>query len=311
VVLVPAGRSELRITMNAIDDGAADFDLYVKRGSPPTAADYDCAQNGIGQFASCTFAAPEAGAWYVLVDRYAGGGGYQVTATSIGVDCSEPRERGLACDDGNSCTDARQSAARGVCAAASSPDGTACDDARSALRRHVRGGYLRRQRGAGDDCTGPASIGGQGLPRLADGRRRTPATVLNWRWLGGSSTREGGLRLSDHRSRTSASASTTSAVPAPTGPRAPHPRGAPLARRRRRLPLQRPRLLGDGIRRVVLREGGDGSARITIDARGANLAHAGGPARQQSTGDDPARAPRGVLERDTARARTGTGVGAA
>ena len=86
MVIVPAGRSELRVTMNAVDDGIADFDLYVKRGSPPTPADYDCAQNGIGQFGSCIFAAPEAGAWYVLVDRYAGGGGSQVTATSIGVD---------------------------------------------------------------------------------------------------------------------------------------------------------------------------------------------------------------------------------
>src|SRR5262249_29616251 len=77
---VAAGVALLRVTMNAVDDGS-DFDLYVRAGTPPTSAAYDCAAKGAGQFAACEFTAPATGPWYVLIDRYTGGGDYQVTAT--------------------------------------------------------------------------------------------------------------------------------------------------------------------------------------------------------------------------------------
>ena len=283
VVIVPAGRSELRITMNANDDGVADFDLYVKRGSPPTTADYDCAQNGIGQFASCTFAAPGAGAWYVLVDRYAGGGGYQVTATIIGVDCAAPANEGVACDDGNSCT-AGDVCGAGICAGSVLPDGTACDDARlcTPVDTCVAGTCVGSEAPA-TTCTGPAAIAGKGSLVLADAPPPNTGDRLNWRWLGGSSTAkaafgspttntEFGVCLYDERG---------------AGSQLLLERHIPAGARWRNVDggyrYNDPALLGDGIRRVVLREGRDGNARITIDARGANLALPAVPLGQQST----------------------------
>lgn len=276
-VIVPGGRSELRITMNAIDDGVSDFDLYVKRGSPPTNADYDCAQNGIGQFAACTVAAPEAGAWYVLVDRYAGGGGYQVTATSIGLDCAVPANEGLSCDDGNSCT-AGDACTAGACAGSVLADGTACDDARlcTPVDTCVAGACVGSDAPA-TTCTGAAAIAGKGSLVLADGPPPNTADRLSWRWLGGSSTSkagfgspttdtEFGLCLYDERG---------------AGPELVLERHIPAGARWRDVDggyrYNDPALLGDGMRRVVLREGHDGGARITIDARGANLALAAVP----------------------------------
>src|SRR5262249_19043816 len=58
---VPSGIDVLRVTMNAVDDGFANFDLYVKAGSAPTTTDYDCQRNGTGQFAACEFDDPAAG----------------------------------------------------------------------------------------------------------------------------------------------------------------------------------------------------------------------------------------------------------
>src|SRR5262249_6486612 len=60
---VTAGTQELRIAMNAVDDGTSDFDMYVKQGTPPTMTDFDCRQDGQGQFGFCDFPAPAAGVW--------------------------------------------------------------------------------------------------------------------------------------------------------------------------------------------------------------------------------------------------------
>ena len=128
-VVVPAGADALRVTMNAVDDGS-DFDLYVKFGAPPTTSDFDCRQNGTGQFGHCEFPSPPAGTWHVLVTRYAGSGAYQVTATTLGASafCTDPGHDGLPCDDGNACTDGEtcQAGACGGGAAASCDDGLAC-----------------------------------------------------------------------------------------------------------------------------------------------------------------------------------------
>lgn len=81
---VPAATTLLRVGMNAIDDGVANFDLYVKQGTPPTTTSFDCARIGSAQFGVCDFGAPAAGTWHVLVHRVAGSGSYQVTATRFG-----------------------------------------------------------------------------------------------------------------------------------------------------------------------------------------------------------------------------------
>src|SRR5262249_51261492 len=57
---VVSGTAELRIAMNAVDDGS-DFDLYVKHGSAPTTSDFDCAATGANQFGFCRFVSPAVG----------------------------------------------------------------------------------------------------------------------------------------------------------------------------------------------------------------------------------------------------------
>ncbi|MGI9432340.1 MAG: trypsin-like serine protease, partial [Myxococcota bacterium] len=80
---VPDGTSELRVTMNATEDPGADFDLVVRATGEPAKDGYECARTGSGQWAACLFYAPPAGSWELLVQRVAGQGEYQVTATSF------------------------------------------------------------------------------------------------------------------------------------------------------------------------------------------------------------------------------------
>jgi hypothetical protein len=133
---VTSGTTLLRVTMNGVDDGASDFDLYVKAGSAPTTAVYDCGRFGPNQFGVCEFVAPAAGTWHVLVHRWAGSGTYQVTATQFGTLCSQPGSDGNACDDGDVCTTSDTCLA-GACTGTAVLDGTSCSD--------------------GNACTGPDS----------------------------------------------------------------------------------------------------------------------------------------------------------
>jgi hypothetical protein len=281
--IVPPGRSELRVTMNALDDGHADFDLYVKRGAPPTNADYDCAQNGVGQFASCTLTSPGAGPWYVLIDRYSGSGAYQVTATSLGVDCGDPASDGLGCDDGNSCTTGDVCSA-GVCGGSLAPDGAACDDGRLCTSVDTcSAGVCVGSAVPATTCIGPAFAGGRGSLLLEDEPPPNNGDRLVWRWLAGAETpktafgtptagEDFGVCLYDERG---------------AGPELLLERRVPGGARWREVGggfrYSDPGLLGDGVRRVHLREGITGSAKITIEARGANLAMTRVPLGQQST----------------------------
>ncbi len=99
---VPAGTNELRVALHGTDDGEADFDLYVKAGSPPTTSSWDCRANGPTQYSYCAFDFPAAGAWYALALRKAGVGEYQLTATTFGgpppVCGNGVRETGEECD---------------------------------------------------------------------------------------------------------------------------------------------------------------------------------------------------------------------
>jgi len=125
-VMVPAAATELRVTMNGVDDGS-DFDLYVKHGAPPTTSDFDCAQAGGGQFGACTFSAPDSGPWHLLVLRSAGSGAYQATATILRGVC-DPADEGLPCDDADACTSG-ETCQSGVCtggAVVGCDDGVTC-----------------------------------------------------------------------------------------------------------------------------------------------------------------------------------------
>lgn len=179
---VAPGRSVLRVSMNALDAGVRDFDLYVKAGAPPTPSDFDCAAEEDGQYGFCEIAQPPAGTWYVAVRRVAGAGAYQATATQLGVDCSNPANDGRACDDGNPCTDS-DLCQGGACAGAVLPDGSSCDD--------------------GNPCTGPdecqsgACVHDDGpLTGCRTARRSTVMLQdkglgrhkLIWKWTGGAST---------------------------------------------------------------------------------------------------------------------------
>jgi cysteine-rich repeat protein len=81
--VVVDGSRQLRFALNGHDDGVADFDLYVKRGSEPTISDFDCSQTGSGQLGYCAFDSPGGGRWYALVNREDGAGEYQVTVTDM------------------------------------------------------------------------------------------------------------------------------------------------------------------------------------------------------------------------------------
>jgi hypothetical protein len=82
---VPSGTKELRVALNAVIGAPPnDFDLYVRFGSPPTLASFDCAPRRIGSLESCEFSDPATGTWYALVDSFAGGpGDYQLNATLL------------------------------------------------------------------------------------------------------------------------------------------------------------------------------------------------------------------------------------
>lgn len=117
---VTGGAAELRITMNGVDDGVADFDLFVKRGAPPTTTDWDCRANGAGTYGACSATAPVDDRWYAMVKRYAGHGPYQVTATTFG---GEPGTCGNGVwESGEACDGADDEACPGRCGAA-----CACD----------------------------------------------------------------------------------------------------------------------------------------------------------------------------------------
>jgi hypothetical protein len=99
---VPAGMNELRIALHGVDDGESDFDLYVKAGSPPTTATYDCRASGPSQYSYCELLFPSGGTWHALAMRKSGAGTYQLTATIFGGDppaCgNDVRETGEECD---------------------------------------------------------------------------------------------------------------------------------------------------------------------------------------------------------------------
>ncbi|MBN1210463.1 MAG: M20/M25/M40 family metallo-hydrolase [Myxococcaceae bacterium] len=69
---VPAGASNLTFNLSG---GTGDADMYVKFGSEPTSASYDCRPYASGNTEACTFATPSAGTYYVLLYGYSAASG--------------------------------------------------------------------------------------------------------------------------------------------------------------------------------------------------------------------------------------------
>jgi hypothetical protein len=65
---VPAGATNLQFQTSG---GTGDADLYVRFGSAPTTATYDCGPVTSDNNETCTFASPAAGTWHVMVQGYA------------------------------------------------------------------------------------------------------------------------------------------------------------------------------------------------------------------------------------------------
>jgi subtilase family serine protease len=68
-LVVPSGKTSAVFT---ISGGTGDADLYVRLGSAPTSATYNCRPYLTGNSETCTFNAPTAGTYYVNVRAYAG-----------------------------------------------------------------------------------------------------------------------------------------------------------------------------------------------------------------------------------------------
>ncbi len=77
-VTIPAGRTTLTI---ASSGGTGDVDLYVKKGSAPTTASYDCRPYLSGNAETCTFNSPAAATYYVKLRGYSAFSGVSLKAT--------------------------------------------------------------------------------------------------------------------------------------------------------------------------------------------------------------------------------------
>ncbi len=82
---VPGSTARLRATVNGIDAGANDVDLYLRQGAPPTTALYDAKSSNSGMYEGIDLASPSPGTWYVLVQAYSGANlPFQLTITTFG-----------------------------------------------------------------------------------------------------------------------------------------------------------------------------------------------------------------------------------
>jgi vibriolysin len=78
---VPAGQSTLTFT---ISGGTGDVDLYTKSLARPSLTVYDCRPFVSGNTETCTYNAPAAGSYYVLLNAYSAYSGVTLTGTYTG-----------------------------------------------------------------------------------------------------------------------------------------------------------------------------------------------------------------------------------
>ena len=75
---VPAGTSEIRVTLNATE--GANLDLRVRSGEPPTETESDCQAVDRSPYGACTIEAPAVGEWHAAVTAKQAAD-YQLTVT--------------------------------------------------------------------------------------------------------------------------------------------------------------------------------------------------------------------------------------
>ena len=92
-VEVPPGASALRVAINGPLFTGQDFDLYLRRGAPPSVSPplFDCSgiRSGVS-FEYCEIPQPQAGTWWARVNRFAGSGDYQLTISILGGQAGPP-----------------------------------------------------------------------------------------------------------------------------------------------------------------------------------------------------------------------------
>src|SRR5690606_41511092 len=76
--LVPAAATSLSIGMAG---GSGDADLYVRRGAQRPTSAYDCRPWRNGNIETCTFSAPQAGVYHVMVRGYSSFSGVTLTGS--------------------------------------------------------------------------------------------------------------------------------------------------------------------------------------------------------------------------------------
>lgn len=81
---LPAGTTRLRVTLNGEKPLTNDYDLFIKRGTAPSTASFDCKSDQDGALEYCEVVDPQPGTWHILARHVAGAGGpFQVTATAF------------------------------------------------------------------------------------------------------------------------------------------------------------------------------------------------------------------------------------
>ena len=91
-MIVPAGASNLQFQTAG---GSGDADLYVRFGSAPTLSVYDCRPYTGGNNETCTFPAPSAGTWHVMLHGFSAYSGVTLTgsySTCTAVSDTEPND---------------------------------------------------------------------------------------------------------------------------------------------------------------------------------------------------------------------------
>jgi serine protease len=76
-ITVPSGVSSLSFTLSG---GSGDADLYVRFGSAPTTGSFDCRPYLNGNNETCTFPAPQAGTYHVMIRGYSSYSGASLVA---------------------------------------------------------------------------------------------------------------------------------------------------------------------------------------------------------------------------------------
>ena len=84
---VPASATKVEFVMSG---GTGDADLHVKFGSEATTSNHDCRPYESGNNEVCTFDAPQAGTYYVLLNPYSAYSGVSLTATYTEGDTTTP-----------------------------------------------------------------------------------------------------------------------------------------------------------------------------------------------------------------------------